>query len=98
MASSKLSYQRLNQEIWFADEAPENANGRLKNLRFRRVHMRRRFKVKIPRLRRFLKRKSRLVKVVLNKVTPTPLKVAENTNKSFVRGYDYARHSTPRIA
>ncbi|KAG8384896.1 hypothetical protein BUALT_Bualt04G0165900 [Buddleja alternifolia] len=71
MATAKPSYQRLKQEIWFDDEeyAREKVFGRLKSSKFRRsFHIRRRLRVKIPNLKRLLRRKARVVKVAWNKV------------------------------
>lgn len=61
---SRFSYQRLKQEGWIDDDLDDQI-GRLRQsstFRPRRVHVRRRLKVRIPSLRRFLRRKARLVK------------------------------------
>ncbi|KAI3452496.1 hypothetical protein Pfo_009160 [Paulownia fortunei] len=68
-SSAKLSYQKLKHETWFdEDDIGEKASGRLRYSRFRRLHIRRKLRVKIPSLKRFLRRKARLVKVAWNKV------------------------------
>ncbi|CDP18383.1 unnamed protein product [Coffea canephora] len=68
--TSSFSYQRLKEERWFDDDFDEHI-GRLRHsstFRLRRVHVRRRLKVKIPSLRRFLRRKARSVKLAWTKV------------------------------
>lgn len=67
---SRFSYQRLKEEGCFDDDFDDQI-GRLRlssTFRLRRVHVRRRLKVKIPSLRRFLRRKARLVKRAWTKV------------------------------
>lgn len=69
-STSRFAYQRLQQEGWFEDDFDDGI-GKLRlssTFRLRRVHMRRRLKVRIPSLRRFLRRKYRLVKVAWTKV------------------------------
>ncbi|PIN03436.1 hypothetical protein CDL12_24034 [Handroanthus impetiginosus] len=71
-STSKLYYQRLQQEIWF-DEADEydirqKVIGRPRSSRFRKFHIKRKLKVRIPNLKRFLRRKARVVKVAWSKI------------------------------
>ncbi|KAI3463054.1 hypothetical protein Pfo_019717 [Paulownia fortunei] len=70
MASrAKLSYQRLKQEIWLdEDDIREQVIGGLRSSRFRRVHIRRKLRVKIPRLKRLFRRKASLVKIAWTKI------------------------------
>ncbi|CAI9115539.1 OLC1v1016460C1 [Oldenlandia corymbosa var. corymbosa] len=75
-SSSRFSYQRLQQELgWFDHEEDQFINDQIGKLRLssnfrltRRVHVRRRLKVRIPSLRRFLRRKARLVTVACKKI------------------------------
>ncbi|KAL3516193.1 hypothetical protein ACH5RR_023095 [Cinchona calisaya] len=69
-STSRYSYQKLKEERWF-DEDLDDQIGKLRlssTFRLRRVHIKRRLKVKIPSLRKFLRRKARLVKVAWTKV------------------------------
>ncbi|KAJ8768120.1 hypothetical protein K2173_021060 [Erythroxylum novogranatense] len=66
MASAiKFRYQRLKDEGMRDEyEGNERLIVRSRNwFKFRRVHSRRRFRLKVPSLKRFLKRKVRLVRV-----------------------------------
>lgn len=66
-SSSKLSYQRLKHENWLEeeDDIREHVLGGLRHPRLRGVHIKRRLRVKIPRL---LTRKGSLLKIVLSKI------------------------------
>ncbi|XP_051119911.1 uncharacterized protein LOC127243793 [Andrographis paniculata] len=67
-AAAKLSYQRLKHDIWF-DEEDNVVRRRLgEQSRLRRFPIRRKLRVKIPRLRRFLGRKVRQVRGAWKKV------------------------------
>lgn len=73
MATTSLSYQRLKHDdtSWpeGGDEYYGKAIRRLRNSRLRRLHVvSRRLRVKIPSLKRFLRRKTRVVKIAFNKV------------------------------
>ncbi|KAI8017866.1 hypothetical protein LOK49_LG04G03596 [Camellia lanceoleosa] len=75
MASiAKFSYHRLRHEGGFDDEDDEDrirerVIGRAKSWsRFRKVHTRKRLRIRIPILNRFLKRKARQVMVSWTKV------------------------------
>ncbi|KAK6129352.1 hypothetical protein DH2020_036903 [Rehmannia glutinosa] len=75
VSTAKLSYQRLKNETRFDDEDDDYENFRAKVLRrlrsssrFRRFQIRRKLRVKIPSLKRFLRRKAKLVKGVWIKV------------------------------
>uniref|UniRef100_A0A5B7ARE7 Uncharacterized protein n=1 Tax=Davidia involucrata TaxID=16924 RepID=A0A5B7ARE7_DAVIN len=71
-STAKISYQRLKHEGWFDDdddEIRERIIGRARSWsRVRKVHIRKRVKVRIPSLRRFLRRKARVVMVSWAKV------------------------------
>lgn len=68
VSATRFPYQRLENEVLFDDyEGREKLVGRPRNwYKFRRVHIRKRFRirVKVPSLRRFLRRKIRLVSTV----------------------------------
>ncbi|KAF9603099.1 hypothetical protein IFM89_033824 [Coptis chinensis] len=73
----KLSYQRLRNEGWYeeGEEHKQDAivikRTRSWSKNFRRVHLRRRLKIRIPGLRRFLRKKAKLfsaVRLSYNKV------------------------------
>ncbi|KAH6792174.1 hypothetical protein C2S52_002651 [Perilla frutescens var. hirtella] len=72
-SNAKLSYHRLRHDNWFDDEDEdydlrEKVIGRLRSSRSRRFHLKKRLRVKIPNLKRFLRRKARLVKFAWKKV------------------------------
>ncbi|XP_057767053.1 uncharacterized protein LOC130987526 [Salvia miltiorrhiza] len=72
-SNAKLSYQRLRHEAWFDDDDEyydlrEKVIGRLRSSRFKRFHVKKKLKVKIPNLKRFLRVKARLVKFAWRKV------------------------------
>ncbi|XP_027347806.1 uncharacterized protein LOC113859190 [Abrus precatorius] len=57
---SKLRYQKLRHEFG-SDEERDRVSKPRSWLRFRRFHIRRRFKLKIPSLRRLWRKRARLV-------------------------------------
>ncbi|CAA2985319.1 Hypothetical predicted protein [Olea europaea subsp. europaea] len=66
----KVSYQRLRSELWFDEDGDyhdidirEKVIRRFRSRRFRKVHIRRKLRIKIPSLKRLLRRKARLVKI-----------------------------------
>ncbi|PNY01644.1 hypothetical protein L195_g024945 [Trifolium pratense] len=63
MASfNKFGYQKLRHEVGYDHDEVERVIQRPKNLlRFRRIPMRRRFRLKIPSLRRLWRKKSKVV-------------------------------------
>ncbi|CAK9180436.1 unnamed protein product [Ilex paraguariensis] len=72
-STAKLSYQRLRNEGGFDDDdydyIADRVIGRARSwARFRKVPLRRRFRVRIPSLRRFLRRKARVVVAACSKV------------------------------
>ncbi|KAL3636648.1 hypothetical protein CASFOL_018947 [Castilleja foliolosa] len=72
-SASKLSYQRLKQEIYIDenDKIWEEVIGKsLRRSRFRKLHIKRklRVKLKIPGIKRLLRKKVSLVKFAWNKV------------------------------
>ena len=76
MASlGRFSYRRLRNEGWIDDDDDDYNNKRRVAIRrakrwsrFRRVSFRNRFKLKIPSLRRFLRRKARAASISWSKV------------------------------
>ncbi|CAA3005396.1 Hypothetical predicted protein [Olea europaea subsp. europaea] len=71
----KLTYQKLRSEIWFNEDGHyhdidirENMIRRLRSSRFRKVHIRRKLRIEIPSLKRFLRRKARLVRIAWGKI------------------------------
>ncbi|KAF7135234.1 hypothetical protein RHSIM_Rhsim08G0048000 [Rhododendron simsii] len=95
-STSRFSYQRLIHEGGFVDDDDqirERVIGKAKSWsRVRsKVHIRRRLRVRIPGLKRFFRRKARVISV-----TPTPLKYHD---KSLKGTHDFLRtYSTPRIS
>ncbi|MDV3166669.1 MAG: hypothetical protein Q8807_03375 ['Waltheria sp.' little leaf phytoplasma] len=71
-ATTQFSYQRLRHEVdeLDADEVAERVNnGRSRSwCRLKRVHMKRRLRLKVPSLRRFMRRKIKLARLSLVKV------------------------------
>lgn len=76
-SSAKISYQRLRNEGLEMDDVEERQRERRKNVvrrvrswstRYRRVHIRRKIKIKIPSLRKFLRKKSKVIVASLAKV------------------------------
>ncbi|CAI9763168.1 unnamed protein product [Fraxinus pennsylvanica] len=72
---AKPSYQKLRPEVWFNEDGDyhdidirEKVTRRLRSSRFRKVHIRRKLRIKIPSLKRFLSRKARLVKIAWGKI------------------------------
>ncbi|KAL8471221.1 hypothetical protein ACS0TY_028768 [Phlomoides rotata] len=61
-----ISYQRLKNDSWFDED--EKVLSRLRRSRRYSFHVRRRLRVKIPNLKRFLRRKAKLVKTAWGKV------------------------------
>ncbi|CAA3027524.1 Hypothetical predicted protein [Olea europaea subsp. europaea] len=69
-SKAKVSYQRLRSELWFDEDGDyhdidirEKVIRRFRSRRFRKVHIRRKLRIKIPSLKRLLRRKARLVKI-----------------------------------
>ncbi|KAI5651174.1 hypothetical protein M9H77_37179 [Catharanthus roseus] len=72
-AVSNFSYQKLrNEQGWFDDEFDdlrEKVIGKQRSFyRFRKVHIRRKLKIRIPRFGRILRRKVRLINLAWVKV------------------------------
>uniref|UniRef100_A0A5B7C4K4 Uncharacterized protein n=1 Tax=Davidia involucrata TaxID=16924 RepID=A0A5B7C4K4_DAVIN len=74
-STAKFSYQRLRHEGGFDDDDDDDEEIRARIIgkarswsRVRKVHIRKRLKVRIPSLGRFLRRKARLVMVSCAKV------------------------------
>ncbi|KAL6325438.1 hypothetical protein AAG906_023283 [Vitis piasezkii] len=90
MASlGRFSYQRLRNEGGYDDDDYNKRRVIIRRAkswsRFRRVSFRKRFKLKIPSLRRFMRRKAR-------EVTPTPMKCVEKSWKGpHLHGYPLQR-------
>ncbi|CAK8541233.1 unnamed protein product [Lathyrus sativus] len=62
MSVNKLGYQKLRHEVESDDERERTTIQRPRNfIRFRKVPMRRRFKLKIPSLRRLWRKKVKVV-------------------------------------
>ncbi|KAI3520728.1 hypothetical protein L1887_10178 [Cichorium endivia] len=72
MAATGLSYQRLRNDCGDFDNEKEierEIKARIRwSLRLKKVHIRKRLKMKIPSLRKFMRRKARLVTASLAKV------------------------------
>ncbi|KAK8710260.1 hypothetical protein V6N13_145594 [Hibiscus sabdariffa] len=68
-SATKFSYQRLKHEEEEEEEGHDEVAGRARPwLRLRRVSVKKRFRVRVPSLRRLLKKKVKLVRVSLGKV------------------------------
>ncbi|KAL1564251.1 hypothetical protein AAHA92_06619 [Salvia divinorum] len=109
--SAKVSYQRLRHEAWFDDDDEyydlrEKVIGRLRSSRLRRLHLKKRLRVKIPNFKRFLKIKARLVKFAWKKVCKRLRESQSHFGELFAGNYLFMQvnptlnstYSIPRIA
>ncbi|KAM3364034.1 hypothetical protein P3S68_018888 [Capsicum galapagoense] len=81
MASKQIPYQKLKQESNYFDEEDidlihlrEKVIGKIRkkpssfwNIKFRKVHLRKRLRIKVPSLKKFLRRKARFIATALAK-------------------------------
>ncbi|KAL2528953.1 uncharacterized protein Fot_21619 [Forsythia ovata] len=116
-SNAKPSYQRLRSELWFDEDGDyhdiafrEKVIRRLRSSRFRKVHIRRKLRIKIPSLKRFLRSKARLVRIAWAKVSNRLRESQSHFGDLFAGNYLFvqvtptplkgagSRYSLPKIA